>query len=82
MPPGATAAPGEPVAWPRLIEQWVLIEWDFQHTLQLDAEQAIFARSWRWFSVRVAGLLSTRGTALNAYFHPPDDEKQTEVPHE
>lgn len=67
---------GEPVPWADLLTQWNLIEWDFHHTLHVDLPTVIRGRSWRWFRVRVGGLLATPGTALHTHF--ADDNTEPE----
>lgn len=81
-PPGKLAASVEPPPWADLFEQWPLIEWDFTHHLNLDASKAIRAESFRWFTIRLMGLLSLNGTALHGYFRRDEtpDQQDFDVP--
>ena len=77
-PPGRLAPSVEPPAWPDLWEQWPLIEWDFAHHLHLDVEELIRRKSFRWFAIRLMGLLGKQGTNLHAFFRR--DETDSEPP--
>lgn len=58
--------------WADLIEQWRLIEIDFTVIHHLELEDELPRRSWRWFGVKVAGLLAEPRSLLAAHFRPDD----------
>ncbi|QRV32101.1 hypothetical protein I6J39_17000 [Streptomyces californicus] len=64
------------MTWAGLLEQWALIEADFQQTygIDLDTPGLMRARSWRWLKTRIYGLLSAE-TRINRHFAPPERSK-------
>jgi hypothetical protein len=68
-----------PVTWARIAQAWALVEFAFHAHLGVDLDAMRGARSWRWFVVRVRGLL-TSDTALARHFAPEPDPEQ-ETPH-
>lgn len=55
-----------------MIAQWPRLEYDFHAILHVDLSRAIFTETWRWFALRVSGILSDQGSALAAFFAPDD----------
>jgi hypothetical protein len=51
---GASASP----TWSAVLNQWSLVEADFQSIYGLDLERLVRKRSWRWFTIRVSALLA------------------------
>jgi hypothetical protein len=58
---------GETVPWDEIFAQWILLESDFAESYGIDLEAVFAVKSWRWFRVRVAGLLCS-DTRLGRYF--------------
>jgi hypothetical protein len=52
-----------------------LVAFDFQRILHLDLGDQLPARSWRWFTNHVAGILSDPSSLTAAHFHHEDDEE-------
>jgi len=50
-----------------VLEAWELLEFSFHSILGVDLEEVWRSKSWRWFTVRVHGLLST-DTPLARHF--------------
>lgn len=46
------------IGWADLLERWPLLVADFHHLLGIDLEAVFWARTWRWFEVRVGGILA------------------------
>lgn len=58
-----------------LLGQWPLVEADFQETYGLDLSGGLLGeRSWRWFQVRLYGLLSA-DSRLSRHFAPPEPKQ-------
>lgn len=57
-----------------MLEKWSLIEADFQEVYGVDLTAVRGQRSWRWFVVRLAGLLSTE-SRIQRVFNPQDKKK-------
>lgn len=55
-----------------LLEQWPLVEYDFQAALGIDLRDCFRTMPWRRFTTLVAGLLCGE-TLLNAQFRPPPE---------
>ena len=55
-----------------LLEQWGLIEFDFATILHVDLVDNL-SRPWRWFMVRVRGLLAHPDSQLRAHFADRED---------
>jgi hypothetical protein len=55
-----------------IIEAWEQLEFSFHSILHVDLEAVWHSKSWRWFSVRVHGLLST-DTPLARHFIPSEE---------
>ncbi|AQS72346.1 hypothetical protein B1H29_31650 [Streptomyces pactum] len=55
-----------------MLEQWPLVEADFQDTygLDLDTPGLLRERSWRWLCTRLYGLLSA-DSRISRHFAPP-----------
>lgn len=64
------------------MEQWSLLEFTFHVELGVDLEDVWRRKSWRWFTTRIRGLLST-DTPLYRFFAPDEaaPEPQPEVDH-
>lgn len=46
------------LTWERILAHWEALEADFQETYNLDLDSGVLdTRTWRWFRVRVVGLL-------------------------
>jgi hypothetical protein len=63
-----------------VLDQWPLIEADFSSEYGIELEDVFLTRSWRWFTVKVSGLLVAE-TRLARYFRP-DPETPLEAPSE
>jgi hypothetical protein len=69
---------GEPVGWNDIIAQWSLLEADFSSEYGVELEDAFLTRSWRWFTVKLSGLLAA-DTRLSRHFRPePPQEAPSE----
>lgn len=44
--------------WPVIVDRWALVVADFHRILGVDIEDGFESRSFRWFEVRLAALLS------------------------
>lgn len=55
-----------------MLEQWPLVEADFQDTYGLDLgdKDLLKRRSWRWLKARLYGLLSA-DSRISRHFAPP-----------
>lgn len=60
------------------MEQWPLLEADFSSEYGLELEDEFLSRSWRWFTVKVSGLLIA-DTRLARCFRP-DPEPEEPMP--
>jgi hypothetical protein len=60
-----------------MLGRWSLIEADFQEVYGVDLTAVRGQRSWRWFVVRLAGLLSTE-SRIQRVFNPQDKKKKSE----
>lgn len=78
LPPGIARGQGDPVTWPEIVEQWRLLEFDFHAILRVDLSDTLKVRSWRWFELRVQGLLASRHSLLSDYFTKTDSEASRE----
>lgn len=58
-----------------MLERWNLIEADFQEVYGVDLAAVRHSRSWRWFVVRLSGLLSTE-SRIQRVFNPMDHQKK------
>lgn len=58
-----------PITWPAIFGQAELIEADFRSEYQLELTQVYRTATWRWFRVRVQGLLYA-DTRLSRHFRP------------
>lgn len=70
---------GEQFNWSRIFEFWGLVEADFASEYHADLE-ACGHRSWRWFRVRLFGLLLKDGTRLAQAWNPPKQQFQDADP--
>lgn len=52
-----------------LFEQWPLLEFSFHAHLGVDLADVWQVKSWRWFAVRVQGLMSS-DTPIARFFAP------------
>jgi hypothetical protein len=50
---------GRPLAYDEIFEAWPLLEADFHEAFGVDLETVFWVKSWRWFAVRVDGLLAS-----------------------
>ncbi len=57
-----------------MLERWNLIEADFQEVYGVDLTAVRGQRSWRWFVIRLAGLLSTE-SRIQRVFNPVERKK-------
>lgn len=73
LPSGFLAPKGDGVPWTSLMADWALVEHSFHAVLGVDLDAVRRSRSWRWFTVRLRGLLAT-DTPLAARYAP---EKET-----
>jgi hypothetical protein len=55
-----------------LAEQWSLLEFTFHSVLGVDLDAVWAVKSWRWFQIRVHGLLTT-DTPLSRHFAPEEE---------
>ncbi|MFF2621303.1 hypothetical protein [Oerskovia jenensis] len=47
------------MTWARLLEQWAAVECDLQDRgIDLDDQELMATRSWRWLRTRISGLLA------------------------
>lgn len=59
--------PKEPdLRWSRVFDSWVVLELDFQAIWGIDLEPLIHTRSFRWFRLRLLGLLGHPHSKLKA----------------
>ena len=79
MPASVVATPGESFDWGRVFELWGFVEADFNTEYGVNLEDAL-ARSWRWFRVRLFGLLAKGGTRLAVAWNPPKPVFEGEDP--
>lgn len=80
LPPASQAQrQGKRVTRTALLEQWPLVEADFQDTygLDLDAPGLMRERSWRWFQTRLYGLLSADSRISRHFAPPPPQQPRT-----
>lgn len=48
----------EPLTWTRLTDPWELLEGAFQATYNIDLDNILTSRTFRWFAARVTYLLA------------------------
>lgn len=62
----------------QIVEQWTLLEISFSTLYAIELEDVFRTRSWRWFTVKVRGLLLA-DTPLARHFKPePEPEPDPE----
>lgn len=66
---GASAAP----PWTAVLNQWFLLEPAFHSTFNVDLEEVLHSKTWRWFATRVSFLLIT-DNPLARHFAPKSEE--------
>jgi hypothetical protein len=66
--PDILTGKAEVIAWPRIFEQWALVEADFHSSYGVDLSIAYRSVSWRWFAVRVLGLMADPSSRLARHF--------------
>lgn len=80
LPPASQAgSKGKRVGRTDLLEQWALVEADFQDTYSLDLSTPglLDGRSWRWFLTRLYGLLSAESRIARHFAPPPPKQPRT-----
>lgn len=70
---------GEPITWARILENWGFLEADFHSEYGVDVSSPKLRRrkTWRWFAVRVKGLLASPESRLGRVFQPDPEEPST-----
>lgn len=65
------------MTWPRLLQEWPLIEADLHEVYGIDvgAPGLLRERSWRWLRLRVFGLLSA-DSRISRLLNPPPEPKK------
>ncbi len=59
--------PKEPdLSWSRILDAWIVVELDFHLILNTDLEPLLHVRSFRWFRLRLLGLLGHPHSKLKA----------------
>lgn len=59
--------PKEPdLRWSRIFDSWMVVELDFQAIWGVDLEPLLRVRSFRWFRLRLIGLLGHPHSKLKA----------------
>lgn len=60
-----------------MLRHWRLVEVDFQEVYGIDLATPglLRARSWRWFLLRLVGLLSTEGRVQRVLNPTPEQKK-------
>lgn len=57
------------MSWPQIAAEWDLLEISFSTLYGIEIEDEFPVRSWRWFTVKVRGLLQS-DTPLARHFAP------------
>lgn len=73
-PEEAGAHAGPLIGWAELIGQWKLLESDFHEVYGADLSREVHRQTWRWFDVRVQGLLAA-DTRLARHFAPDPSQE-------
>ncbi len=60
------------------VEEWSLVEFDFQRVLHIDLDRERHTLSWRHFRVLLGGLLSVEDSLVGRRFRPEPDKPGTE----
>jgi hypothetical protein len=68
--------PSKPIKYGDIFAQWSLVEADFHEFYNVDLEDVFWVKSWRWFTVRVDGLLGC-DSRLQRHFR--EDPEPVEV---
>lgn len=78
----APAPKSDGLTWEKILSHWDDIEWAFQE-VGIDLSSGILShRSWRWFKVRVLGLVGRRSSNLASVLgivETPTSNDQTDV---
>ncbi len=61
------------ISWRNLVEKFGLIEADFSSEYGVELADVFHVRTWRWFSVKVAGLMAA-DTRIARHFAPAPNE--------
>lgn len=75
--PKQVAHAGAPIPFREVFEQWPLVEFSFAQ-IGIDLEEVWHVKSWRWFKIRLEGLL-TIDSPLSRFFAPEPDPQPLEA---